>query len=87
MIFFVYFRFRQSIVMPKKILLLFCCCLCFVVDAMAQFDNYKWTILATKGNYIPREECDFVNVKGKFYLIGGRKISPVEVFDPKTQRP
>jgi N-acetylneuraminic acid mutarotase len=25
-----------------------------------------------------------VNVKGNFYLVGGRQISPVEVFDPKT---
>src|ERR1700744_4705555 len=52
--------------------------------ATAQVDGYKWTVINTTNSYIPREECDFVNVKGKFYLIGGRKISPVEVFNPKT---
>src|ERR1700748_1580356 len=50
----------------------------------AQFEGYSWQIIKTTNAYIPREECDFVNVKGKFYLIGGRKISPVEGFDPKT---
>ena len=70
--------------MVKKLVLSFCLFLFLFFTARAQFENYKWSILQTTGSYIPREECDFVNVKGKFYLIGGRKISPVEVFDPKT---
>ena len=70
--------------MPKRLLVFLFCSVGFIVNAKAQFDGYKWQIVNASGSYIPREECDFVNVKGKFYLIGGRKISPVEVFNPKT---
>lgn len=56
----------------------------FVTGAFAQYENYTWKILETNGNYIPREECDFVLVKDKFYLIGGRGINDVNIFDPET---
>src|SRR3954463_8150795 len=52
--------------------------------ANAQFDDYKWKVLATNGNFVMREEADFVNVDGLFYLIGGRKIQDISIFDPKT---
>jgi len=52
--------------------------------ASAQFNGYSWKIINTTGAYLPREECDFVNVKGLFYLIGGRKIQDINVFNPKT---
>lgn len=52
--------------------------------AFAQYDKYTWKILSTTGTYTPREECDFVVVKDKFYLLGGRGISEVNIFDPKT---
>ncbi len=50
----------------------------------AQFKGYTWKIIPATGSLIPREECDFVEVKGKFYLVGGRGIKNVNVFDPKT---
>jgi N-acetylneuraminic acid mutarotase len=56
----------------------------FVSNAFAQFENYSWKIIETVGNYIPREEGDFVVVKDKFYLVGGRGINEVNIFDPKT---
>lgn len=56
----------------------------FVTGAFAQYENYTWKILETNGNYIPREECDFVLIKDKFYLIGGRGINDVNIFDPET---
>lgn len=53
-------------------------------SASAQFDDYKWKVVPTNGNFEMREEADFVNVDGLFYLIGGRKIQNISVFDPKT---
>src|SRR5260221_7672209 len=31
-----------------------------------------------------REDCSFVEVNGLFYLVGGRGVKPVDVFNPKT---
>ncbi|MDQ6813254.1 MAG: galactose oxidase [Bacteroidota bacterium] len=43
-----------------------------------------WKIIPVKSEPEKREDCAFVEVDGKFYLIGGRGIKPVEVFDPVT---
>jgi len=56
----------------------------FINTAYAQFEKFSWKIIETNGNYTPREECDFVAVKDKFYLLGGRGINEVNIFDPKT---
>lgn len=32
----------------------------------------------------PRHEAAFVELAGKFYLVGGRRIQPVDIFDPAT---
>src|SRR4051812_30582065 len=56
----------------------------FANAAYAQFENYSWKIIDAKGSYTPREECDFVAVKDKFYLVGGRGVTDVNIFDPKT---
>jgi N-acetylneuraminic acid mutarotase len=68
----------------KKQMMLLLLAVFFVTTAFAQFEKYSWKIIETAGNYIPREECDFVVVKDKFYLIGGRGINDVNIFDPKT---
>ncbi|MGY3212175.1 Kelch repeat-containing protein [Mucilaginibacter sp. HD30] len=65
-----------------KLLVLLPCI--FISTAYAQFEKYSWKIIQTTGNYKPREECDFVAVKDKFYLLGGRGINEVNIFDPKT---
>ena len=46
--------------------------------------NYRWTTIEAKGKITARHESSMVAYKGKFYLIGGRGINPVNVFDPKT---
>src|ERR1700748_1839650 len=56
----------------------------FIYSAKAQFKDYSWKIINTTYSYQPREEADFVNIKGLFYLLGGRKIQDVNVFNPKT---
>ena len=56
----------------------------FTNAAYAQFEKYSWKTIETTGSYIPREECDLAMVKDKFYLMGGRGINDVNIFDPKT---
>ena len=55
------------------------------VNAVAQpLSNFRWTALDTKGSPTGRHENSFIEYKGKFYLLGGRGINPVDVYDPKT---
>lgn len=46
--------------------------------------DYRWTTIDAEGDVAGRHENAFVEYKGKFYLIGGRGINPVNVFDPLT---
>ena len=46
--------------------------------------SYKWTTLDTKGEPTARHDSSIVVYKNKFYLIGGRGVNPVNVFDPMT---
>ncbi len=46
--------------------------------------QYRWTQLDAAGTVKGRHENGFVEFNGKFYLIGGRGINPVNVFDPVT---
>ncbi len=53
--------------------------------AAAHPEAGSWTaVTAASGHFTPREECAFVECGGLFYLIGGRGINPVDIFDPKT---
>ena len=47
-------------------------------------DEYRWTNIDATGDVTGRHENVFVEYKGKFYLMGGRGINPVNVFDPET---
>lgn len=46
--------------------------------------DYRWTTVDATGDAVGRHENAFVEFGGKFYLIGGRGVNPVNVFDPKT---
>ncbi len=46
--------------------------------------KYRWTTIEAKGDVTGRHENAFVAYKDKLYLLGGRKINAVNVFDPKT---
>jgi len=84
-IFPLYLAFHGKPLIMKKIWLLVLSIVClFAVKAQAQFDGYSWKTINTNGNFQMREEADFVNVNGLFYLIGGRKIQNISVFNPKT---
>lgn len=52
---------------------------------MAQnFKDYHWQILSCHGDPIARHEAAFIKSGSKFYLMGGRRIQKVSIFDPKT---
>ncbi len=44
----------------------------------------EWTPVPAQGAPNPRHEAAFVEHAGKFYLLGGRRIQPVDIFDPIT---
>ena len=45
----------------------------------------KWVIQDTKGKPVARHENSFVECDGKLYLIGGRGIKPVNIYNPETK--
>lgn len=53
-------------------------------SAVKETDAASWQILDVAGSPHARHECSFVEVDGKFYLLGGRGIKPVDIFDPET---
>lgn len=58
--------------------------LVFSIINAQDLGKYKWRLLETQGDVIGRHENAFVEFQDKFYLIGGRGIKPVNVFDPET---
>ncbi len=46
--------------------------------------DYRWTAIDATGSVKARHEDAFIEYKGKFYLMGGRGINPVNVFDPEN---
>lgn len=54
----------------------------FVVSGFAA--EYSWETRETIGEPYPRHEAAFLEFEDKFYLLGGRRIQPVSIYDPKT---
>lgn len=50
--------------------------------------NLKWSEVMSVDNSTPtaRHEAAFVNVSDNFYLLGGRGIKPVSIYNPQTQK-
>ena len=46
------------------------------------FDQHQWQRLECTGEPAARHEAAFTEVDGKFYLVGGRRIQEVSIFDP-----
>ncbi|MBK5270872.1 MAG: hypothetical protein JJE22_07645 [Bacteroidia bacterium] len=53
-------------------------------SAFSQDSTSKWKVLETKDSCNRRHEACFVECDGKFYLMGGRGLKPVEEFNPET---
>jgi N-acetylneuraminic acid mutarotase len=47
--------------------------------------NTRWQTIDPQGQATQRHENGMVAHKGKIYVIGGRGVKPVEVFDPNTK--
>lgn len=45
---------------------------------------WEWETIATTSEPTARHEASLVAYKDKLYLLGGRRINPVEVYDPAT---
>ena len=43
----------------------------------------KWETISSSNSPISRHENSFVRVKHKFYLLGGRGIKPVSIYNKK----
>ncbi len=56
-----------------------------MMPVVAQQDvAMRWETIQTNGKPDARHECCFVEHDGLFYLLGGRGIKPVNIFNPKT---
>lgn len=55
------------------------------IESSAQnFTGYKWQTLKCQGEPVARHEAAFIEAGGKFYLMGGRRIQEVSIFNPET---
>lgn len=57
----------------------------FLFNGMYSQKTWQTIIPADGSEPIARHEAAFVKVKNRFYLLGGRRIQPVSIFDPKTK--
>ena len=48
-------------------------------------DSAQWQTIATENQPTARHENAFTELDGKFYLIGGRGMKPVDIYDPATK--
>ncbi|MEP3837801.1 MAG: kelch repeat-containing protein [Algibacter sp.] len=56
----------------------------FQFAAAQSLEGYSWETLETNGDPVARHEAAFIEVENKFYLMGGRRIQDVSIFNPKT---
>jgi hypothetical protein len=54
------------------------------MDHTAPASISAWELMEPIGQPIARHEAAFVEMGGKFYLLGGRRMNPVSVYDPVT---
>jgi len=55
-----------------------------IIYGQDSLQNYSWHQIKAEGEVTGRHENGFVEYKGLFYLIGGRGVKPVNVFNPET---
>jgi len=55
---------------------------------VVNLEKGKWDFIVSKDNSIPekRHEAGLVGIKDKIYLLGGRGMKPVSIFDLSTQK-
>ena len=53
-------------------------------QALSSIQATAWEAVETIGKPNARHEAAFIECDGRFFLLGGRGIKPVDIFDPKT---
>lgn len=61
----------------------FLACFSCQKEAAQSFEGYEWQTLSCVGEPVERHEAAFIEANGKFYLMGGRRIQEVSIFDPQ----
>ena len=85
MTFFLFYFYKSlSPHVMKQGLLIFFILFIFAASAFIIKKEYAWKTLSTKGEPTARHENSFVECEGKFYLLGGRGIKPVDIYNPVT---
>lgn len=56
--------------------------LLIIIASFAFKKEYSWKTVTPEGEPSARHENSFVECEGKFYLLGGRGIKPVDIYDP-----
>lgn len=71
-----------------NLLVLFFLFSCVSKTKIKNSTNKNWIPVVTSDNSKPlkRHEAAFVNVRDKFYLLGGRRVQNVSIFDTKTKQ-
>jgi hypothetical protein len=60
---------------------------CAGFSGAGDLTKYQWGLIsAVDSMVVGRHENSFIEYKGKFYLMSGRGINPVNVFDPETNQ-
>ncbi|MEM9364524.1 MAG: DUF5060 domain-containing protein [Planctomycetota bacterium] len=62
-----------------------CLVVLVAVGSIVAADEATWETVETIGMPTARHEAAFIAFENKAYLIGGRRINPVDVFDPTTK--
>lgn len=66
----------------KRLCCLFLPLICVSIAGLTKHQSGHWSIVETKGSAAKRHEHAFVKVRDKFYVLGGRRIQPVDIYDP-----
>jgi len=56
----------------------------FAGNVQSSAEPTQWERVEAKGQPHARHEAAFVECAGRFFLLGGRGIKPVDIYDPKT---
>lgn len=69
---------------PKVLKILAAISLAVLLQACESEQDWQWEQVDARGEPTARHEASFVEHQGLMYLIGGRRINPVDVFDPTS---
>ena len=53
--------------------------------SLSETQGQSWAILEAKGEMVPRQDNGFMACKGRFFMMGGQGIQPVNMYDPSTE--